>query len=416
MRKKMIIGVIVVALIGGAVFFRAERNNKNKYIEIKTAAVTKGDIKSYLSTTAVIKSKNSKEYFGQQMKIAKVNVKVGDSVKNGQELLTYDVSDINNSIKQAQIQYNNAVLSKQILSNNNRDIKSNIADMNKKIADIDKQIKDIDKQISDIKNNDNPLDDAKLPELIKAREGLIQTKEGYKKSKDSLKTIPTEQFKQADNSITLAKITLDSAKDKIADGKDSISADFDGIVTAVNVTEGGFGNPAVAAIVVQDIEDLKAVLAVGKYDAPKIQLDQPAEIKSDSGIINGKVSFIDPVAKKTVGAAGTETTLSTEIDILDKPIGLKVDFDTDVNVLLGEKNNIIKVPAEVIKSDKNGRIFVYVVEGEQAVEKTVKLGLQSDMEVEVVEGLKIGDKVILNPVAAIKNGTLVKENTGGETK
>lgn len=47
----------MVVLIGGAVFFRTTRNNKGKYIEIKTAAVVKGDIKSYLSTTAVIKSK-----------------------------------------------------------------------------------------------------------------------------------------------------------------------------------------------------------------------------------------------------------------------------------------------------------------------------------------------------------------------
>lgn len=350
------------------------------------------------------------------MKITKVNVKIGDSVEKGQVLLTYDVSDINNSIKQAEIQYSNAVLSKQILNNNNKDIRNSIADINKKIADTDDQIKDIDKQISDIKNNENPLDDTKLPDLIKAKEGLNQTKEAYKKSKDSLKTIPTEQFKQADNSITLAKIMLDSAKAKVAGGKDSIAADFNGIVTAVNVTEGSFGNPAVAAVIVQDVEDLKAVLSVGKYDAPKIQLDQPAEIKSDGGVLNGKVSFIDPVAKKTMGASGTETTLSTEVDILDRPEGLKVDFDADVNVLLGEKNNIIKVPAEAIKSDKNGRTYVYIVEGVKAVEKTVKLGLQSDMEVEVAEGLKSGEKVILNPVAAIKDGTLVREKTGGDTK
>lgn len=414
MRKKIIIGVIVAALIGGAVFFRSTGKDKGKYIEIKTTAVEKGNIKSYLSTTAVIKSKNSNEYFGQQMKIKKVNVNVGDSVKKGQVLLTYDVSDINNNIKQAEIQYNNAVLSKQLLNKNNSDIKNSIADFNKKIGDVDKQIKNVDKQIEEIKNNDNPLDDTKIPELLRTKEGLNQTKEAYNNSKKGLKTIPSEQFKQADNSITLAKINLDSVKDK-ADN-DRIIADFNGVVTAVNVTEGGFGNPAVAAIVVQDIENLKAVLSVGKYDAPKIKLDQPAEIMSGSESLEGKVSFIDPVAKRTVGAAGTETTLSTEIDILDRPEGLKIDFDTDVNVLLGEKNDIIKVPAETIKSDKTGRTYVYVVEGEKAVEKTVKLGLQSDMEVEIVEGLKVGEKVILNPVAAIEDGTLVQENAGGNIK
>ena len=45
----------------------------------------------------------------------------------------------------------------------------------------------------------------------------------------------------------------------------------------------------------------------------------------------------------------------------------------------------------------------------KAVEKTVHLGLQSDTDAEVLDGVTQGDKLISNPSASIQNGTLVKE-------
>jgi HlyD family secretion protein len=397
MKKKIIIGILIAVIIGGAVYFKATGGRKGAYTNIKTSEVVKGDVKAYLSTTAVIKSKHSKDYFGQQLKISKLNVKIGDAVKKGQILLTYDVTDINNSIKQAEIQYNNAVLSKQILLNNDKQVKN-------KISDLNSQISDLDKQIEQYKNSANPADAAKVSALETQKKQLEQTK-------DSLKTSSSEQLKQADNAIALAQITLDSTKSKLGDGKENIIAEFDGVVTSVNVNEGGYGNPSIAAIVVQDIDNLKAVVALGKFDAAKIAINQEAEIKVNGNVAKGKVAFIDPVAKKTVSATGTDTTLNTEVDITENADGLKVDFDTDINILLGEKAGVIKVPAEAIKSDKTGRYYVYVVEGDKAVERTVTLGLQSEMEAEVLEGVKEGEKVILNPVAAIKEGSLVKENT-----
>jgi HlyD family secretion protein len=396
MKKKVIIGIVIAVVIAGAIYLKVSSGNKSGFTNIKTTQVSKGDVKSYLSTTAVIKSKNTKEYFGQQLKISKLNVKVGQTVAKGEVLLSYDVSDINSGIKQAEIQYNNAVISKQILTNNNSDIKS-------KISDMDKQIADLQKQIDDLKNSANPVDAAKVPTLETQKTQL-------KNSKDSLKPISTEQFKQADNAIALAQISLDSAKSKLGEGKESVIADFDGVVTTVNVSEGGFGSPSMPAIVIQDLNSLKAIVSVGKFDAPKIKVEQTAEIKVNGNTAKGKVSYIDPVAKKTASVTGTDTTLNTEIDILEKAEGLKVDFDTDVNILLGEKGAVTKVPAEAIKSDKTGRTYVFIVDGEKAIEKTVKLGLQSDMEAEVLEGVKEGEKIILNPAASLKDGSLVKES------
>jgi HlyD family secretion protein len=383
MKRRIITGILIITLLGGGIYIRRNSVKKSNITAVKTSTVVNGNVKSYLSTTAVIKSKNSKDYFGQQLKVSKVHVKIGDSVKQGQILVTFDVSDLNNNIKQTEIQYNNSLLQRKDLYNQRDQI-------NKKIEDLDTQIKELQS-----KNTLNPAEAAELKTL--------------KNSRDNIQRISDEKIKQQDNAVALAKLAYDNAKAKLGEGKENITTEFDGVVTSVNVLEGGIGSPAQPAVTVQDITNLKAVVSIGKYDAAKIGLEQPAEIKNNGEILKGKVSFIDPVARKTMGAAGAETILNTEIDILDKSEGLKVDFDADVNILLGEKANVVKIPAEAVKSDKNGNAYVFVVENGKAVEKTLKLGLQSDIEAEVLEGLKVGEKVILNPIASVKSGTLVEE-------
>lgn len=397
MRKRVILGIIVALVIGASAYFYIAKNKAAAYTNVKTAQVSKGEVKSYLATTAVIKSKNVKEYFGQQLRVSKLNVKVGEPVTQGQLLLSYDVTDINNSIKQAEIQYENAVISKSILTNSNNDIKN-------KIVDADKKIQELEGQIESLRGSTNPLDSARVYTLESQRTQL-------KATRDSLKPVSSDQLKQADNAISLAKIALESARAKLGEGKENVVADFDGVVTAVNVIEGGIANPALAAIVIQDLNSLKAVVSLGKFDAAKIQLEQAAEVKANGNTAKGKVTYIDPVAKKTASVAGTDTTLNTEIDILEKAEGLKIDFDTEVNILLGEKAAVIKVPVEAVRNDKTNRDYVFVVEGDKAVERTVKLGLHSDLEVEIIEGVKEGEKVVLNPTGNLKDGGLVKETT-----
>lgn len=403
MKKKIIIWAVIIAIIGGVVFLRISASNKGKYQSVKAAEVTQGDIKSYLSTTAIIKSKNSKDYYGLQGKVKSVNVKVGDSVKKGQVLVAYEVQDLGAQAKQAQIQYDNAKLSKQILVNNNNDITS-------KIADFDKQIADLDSQISALQKDTNPADQAKVQSQVQT---LASQKAQLKSTRDNLKPASSEQLKQADNQIQLAKIALDTAQTALSKNQDSIIADMDGVVTALNVVEGATSMAsAQPAVSVMDLSNLKAEVSVGKFDANKIQLGQEAVIKSGDKEFKGKVSFIDPSAKKTVSATGGDSTLGVEIDIVDNPQGLKVDFDADVDILLGQVNNVVKVPAECIKTTKDNKSYVYSIEGNKAVEKQVKTGIQSDMEIEIVDGVKKGDKVISNPANNIANGTLVKDSAG----
>ncbi|MFD3158476.1 efflux RND transporter periplasmic adaptor subunit [Haloimpatiens sp. FM7330] len=383
MKKKIWFLVISVIVIASLIGIRLINKNKKMYSQVKTTIVNEGGLKAYLSTNGKIESQSSKDYYGVQGKVSKINVKEGQSVKKGDVLINYDVPDLNAAVKQAELQYNNSVLQKDDLLDQKKSVDNKISKLNSEISKLEK--------------SNNPQELAKVETL--------------KQQRDAIPTISEEKIKQAKNGVELAKISLDNAKNNLAKSKSRLICENDGVVTAINVKEGAVDNGMQPALVVKDIQNLKMKISLGKYDISKIKLNQQAIVKSHNKQYKAKVSFIDPAAKEEMSSTGKETFLGIEVKLLEKSDDLKIGFDADVDILVGERKNTLKIPAEAIKVDKKGNNYIYVVKDNKAEERKVSLGLQSDMEVEILKGLKKGEKVILNPSASIKNGTLVKEYT-----
>ncbi|WP_298838588.1 efflux RND transporter periplasmic adaptor subunit [Clostridium sp.] len=373
MKKKIIIGVVIVAIIGIIGGLRVSSKNRKEVTTVKTSKVVMGDVKMYLSTTATIKSKNEKDYsVSAATKISNVKVSVGDKVKKGDIILIYDIADLNNQVQSAQINYDNAISQKKDAVNNNDDAKDTIANT------------------ADTPSNTATISTAKASVLS------------------------DEKIKQLDNAIKSTETTLDSTKIKLSQNSD-ITSDIDGVVTEVNVISGQTGAQG-TAIVIQDILNLKGVVKVGKYDAAKVALGQASTILSNGKSYKAKVSKIYPTATINTTAAGGDTTLIVELDVLEQAPQLKVNFDSDADILLKQVMNVVKVPAEAILTNKDGSTYLFVISDGKAVQKTVKVGLQSDTDMEILNGVKVGESVILNPGSTITNGVLVKDatNVGGK--
>ena len=380
-RKTVIYVLILVGILSG-IFIISGKKKESKIAVVKTSIAEVGELKSYISTTATVKSSNSKEYYGLQAKIKKVNVGVGDNVKVGDVLITYETQDLASAVSQAQIQYDNAALQKKDLYNQNNNIKN-------KISDLDQQIKILEESL-------NPADKIKLETLNQQKNNLLPISE--------------EKLKQADNAVKLSQISLNSARQRVSENKSTVVAENAGIVTAMNAVEGSIGNGMQPMVVVQDIKKLRAVASLGKYDANRVKLGQEVSVKSGTNKYKGSISFIDPAAKKTVGVTGSETALGIEIAILDQAPALKIDFDVDIDILVERVANAIIIPSEALKVEKGGKNLIYIVEGNVVHERKVRIGVQSDTEVQIMEGIKNGEKVILNPSTSIGEGATVKES------
>jgi HlyD family secretion protein len=156
-----------------------------------------------------------------------------------------------------------------------------------------------------------------------------------------------------------------------------------------------------------DTSDLKAIVYVNKYEADSVQLGDKVKIYSGSNEYTGEVTFIAPNAEKTQGATGSSASLKVEVKILNADENLKINFEVDIDILTASTESVITVPVEAIKTDKDGRNYLYVIENNIAIEKDVLLGIQSDTTAEIVSGVLDQEEVILNPSTEIINGTMV---------
>lgn len=410
--KKAIIVAVLIVIVGAFFIMNRGTNKGPEIITVKTANIQTGDVEAYLSTTANIQSNYVKEYYSPvNAKVERVDVKAGDSIKAGQVLVTYEAQDYSDSIAQNQIQYENAVMSKADLVDQNESAQDIVDEYNSKIKEYENEISELQLDADNLAlENEEGSKDIKINEISAQISSLESQIEATKNQRDSVKFISDSQLKQADNSIKLAKINLDNAKEMRDEAVNTIVAEKDGVVTTVYSAEGAIDNTGKLALQVMDINDLKAVVYVNKYEANSIEIGDKAIIANGRKEYHGEVSFIAPNAEK-----GT-ATLKVEVNIAKADESLKINFDTDIDILTDSTTNVMITPVEAIKTDKTGREFVYVLLEGLAVEKDVTIGIQSDTMAEILEGLILGEEVILNSSSEIADGTMVTTESSSTQK
>lgn len=138
---------------------------------------------------------------------------------------------------------------------------------------------------------------------------------------------------------------------------------------------------------------LKATIKIAETQARDIQLDQFAEIDTRNGVIPGHVIRIDPAVEN-----GTVT-----VDVaLDGPLprGARPDLSVDGTVQLERLPDVIYVGRPVQgQSDSTVGLFKVVDSGKGAVRVSVKLGRCSVSTVEIVDGLQVGEQVVLSDMS-----------------
>ena len=148
---------------------------------------------------------------------------------------------------------------------------------------------------------------------------------------------------------------------------------------------------SVAKVIQKD--KLKAALQIAETQARDIQLGQPASIDTHNGIIPGHVSRIDPSVLN-----GTVT-----VDVaLDGPLpaGARPDLSVDGTINLAELKDVLQVGRPALGNDFSTlSLFKEDPDGKGAVRVPVKVGRSSVNSIQILEGLKEGDVVILSDMS-----------------
>jgi HlyD family secretion protein len=139
---------------------------------------------------------------------------------------------------------------------------------------------------------------------------------------------------------------------------------------------------------------LKAELKIAETQAKDVQIGQPASVDTRNGVIPGRVSRKDPSVQNG--------TVTVDVALIgDLPTGAVPDLSVDGTVELERLENIVFVERPVQgQADSQVGLFRLSPDGKEAYRVAVRLGRASVNTIEVIDGLKPGDQVILSDMSA----------------
>jgi HlyD family secretion protein len=176
-----------------------------------------------------------------------------------------------------------------------------------------------------------------------------------------------------------------------------VRAGTEGVLQEVSVQVGqrvAAGTPL--AKVVQPWR-LKAELKIPETQAKDVTIGLPVQVDTRNGIIAGKVSRIDPAAQN-----GTVTVDAVLLEALPK--GARPDLSVEGTIELERLTNVLFVGRPVFGQEKSSvMLFKLDPDGKGATKVPVKFGRSSVSTIEILEGLRVGDQVLLSDMSAYDN-------------
>jgi HlyD family secretion protein len=174
-----------------------------------------------------------------------------------------------------------------------------------------------------------------------------------------------------------------------------VRAGTNGVLQQVIVQEGQQVNPGINIARIADPASLKAELKVAETQINEVKEGQSAVVDTRNGLIQGHVSRIDPAARE--GTFTVDVTFSEA-----SPSSARPDLSVDGTIELERLRNVLYVdrPANGQANQTIG-MFKLTPDGQAASRTTVRLGRTSVSTVEIVEGLREGDQVVISDTATV---------------
>ncbi|HSC26278.1 MAG TPA: HlyD family efflux transporter periplasmic adaptor subunit [Vicinamibacterales bacterium] len=171
-----------------------------------------------------------------------------------------------------------------------------------------------------------------------------------------------------------------------------VKAGMIGVLQLVSVEVGQQVGPGTNLARVADPTNLKAELRIAETQTKDIQIGQMAEVDTRNGIVQGRVSRIDPAAQG--GTVGVDILLEGDL-----PPGARPDLSVDGTIRLEKLENVIYVGRPAFGQEEGKITLFKLMPNGEAVRTHITLGRSSVNTIEVRDGLQPGDQVILSDMS-----------------
>jgi HlyD family secretion protein len=410
-RKARIIAVAAgVVVIGAVVAFNVIRDRRSK-VTVQTQKVGQQDLVSVVSASGEVKPKKFVNISANVSgRITNLYIQEGDAVKRGQVLARIDSTRFEAGERQSAA----------------------------------------------------ALEAAKA-DLVRAEADLDNSRLAFERAQRMRdeKLIPQQSYDQADAEMKMKHAAVEAQKRRIAQQaalletnrddleKTTVVAPMSGVVTSLVKEEGEtvIGAQSFSPTVIMTVADLSVIeveILVDETDIRNVRLGQPAEVRVDAledVKIKGDVTEIgsSAIPRGTTAAAATgQTTASTAnvakdfkvvVTLKDPPPTLRSGLNATAEIETARKPHVLAAPIQAVvvrQLDKQGKVIesgtvqaaegepsgpvekgeekegVFVISAGQALFRPVKTGIMGETDIEILEGLKEGDEIVVGSYKTLR--------------
>jgi HlyD family secretion protein len=184
-------------------------------------------------------------------------------------------------------------------------------------------------------------------------------------------------------------------KDQV--GALNVRAGTNGVLQQVSVQIGQQVTPGFNMARVADPASLKAELKIAETQIKDVRVGQPVEVDTRNGIIQARVSRIDPAAREGTFTVDAELTGPL-------PGSARPDLSVDGTIELERLDNVLYLGRPAFgQPQQTVGMFRLNPDGQTADRTPVKLGRSSVSTIEIVSGLREGDQVVLSDTTTLDN-------------
>ncbi|GAB6158510.1 efflux RND transporter periplasmic adaptor subunit [Desulfotomaculum varum] len=297
-------------------------------------------------------------------RVEKVLVKVGDKVRQGQALLQLEGNETRHALEQAEAGLELAQANWERARQALKDAEINF-ERSKILYDAQAIAKS---------------------QLEQAESALVTAQSNLK--------VAAAQLKQA-------QATLHTTQDNYNNA--SLTSPIDGVVAGIHVDPGDTVTPQAPAVTVVQLANPKVKVYVSEnvVSSVKVGATVPVAINALHKTVNGTVLSVAPRADAATRA------FAVEIQLPNEQGEIKPGMVARLNLSTGTSAGVLALPVDAVM-EREGRYYVFIVEDGKAKEISVQVGVTSGDLVEIKNGLKVGQTVIVKGNRLVADGQRVK--------
>ena len=250
------------------------------------------------------------------------------------------------------------------------------------------------------------IDARELEAQLKSAEASLELAQSTAKRSDELwnqRIITAQEYERDRAALASAQASLDGLRTRL--GYAVVRSPINGVITEKRLETGDIASPNTRLFSVAETSTLVSRVMVSELEVPLIHAGTPVDVSVDA---LGGARVPDRIRRVFPSADSVTRLVPVEVALTGSAINqLRPGFTIRATFRLGSRNDALFIPTRAVMGPVGARSVVVVRQG-KSERRIVRVGPDIDGKLEVLEGLALGDTVVVAGQALLRDGSTVR--------